>query len=190
MMNIFKIRPDYSRHSLTPADPAFSGDLSKFRLQRMRPNWKNRTFYIHDPLRTKETDFYHVHIGALAFNKRVYESDLSEELERCGEILPATREDTREEFYILNPLACYNCLNRDKSNLRTTPDGKVIVQVYKYFFHLERSGGESIFKIPETYQGEIFVSSGHVAPSDEFFHQYHAGGFTGLNFEKVWSEQQ
>ncbi len=190
MVTIYKIQPDYTGHKLTPTDPNFVADLNKFRLQRMRPTWKKPVFYVHNPVQTQDADFYHVSIGSLAFTKRVYEGPLAEELERCGEVLPALREDTGEEFYILNPMACYNCLNRERSKLRTSRDGKVVIQVYEYWFHLDRIGGESLFKIPETYHSELFASSGRVDPSDEFFHQYHAGGYTGLKFEKVSPAQR
>lgn len=187
-ITIYKIVPDYTVHALTPTDPTFSSDLNKFRLERMRPSWKKPTCYVHDPIRTKDADFYHFRTGTVAFGERVYESELGEILERCGEVLPAVREDTNEEFYILNPLACYNCLNRAKSKLRTTPDGKVVVQVFEYIFHPERIGGESVFKIPETYLTELYAYSGRISSFDEFFQQYHEGGYTGLKFEQIWTE--
>ena len=190
MVTIYRIKSDYTGYALTPVDQSVLLANNGFRLERMRSGWGKPTFFVHDPVQSKDTDFYRIRSGILAFNKRVYESDLGEVIERCGEVLPARREDTGEEFYILNPLACFNCLDREKTKLRTTPDGKVVVQVYEYVFHTERIGGESAFKIPETYLTELFASSGYVAPSDEFFHQYHENGYTGLQFEKVWAENE
>ncbi len=190
MITIYKIKSDYTGHTLTPVDHSVLLVNDSFRLKRMRPGWNKPSFYVHDPVQTRDTDFYHVRTGTFAFKKSAYESDLGEILEHCAEILPAIREDTKEEFYILNPLACYNCLNTEKAKFRTTPDGKVVVQIFDYVFHPERIGGESVFKIPGTYLTELYVSSGIVGPSDEFFHAYHEGGYTGLKFEKVWSENK
>ncbi len=190
MVTIYKIRSDYTGPELTSTDQNFWADRSMFKLQRLRPNWKKPTFYLHNPVQTKETDFYTLYIGVLAFGKRVYESVVGEILERCGEVLPAIREDTHEEFYIHNPLACFNCLNVERTRLRRTPDGKVVAQIYQYVFRPERIGGETVFRIPETHRTELLASTGRVAQSDEFFHQYHEGGYTGLKFEKLWCEDQ
>jgi hypothetical protein len=187
-VTIYKIKSDYTGPELTPTDSNFWADRSMFKLQRLRPDWKKPTFYMHNPVQAKETDFYTVYIGILAFGKRVYEGSLGEILESCGEVLPAVSEDTREEFYIHNPLVCYNCLNHERTKLRTTPDGKVVVQIYEYAFLLERMGGESVFRIPETHRTELLVCNGLVDPASDFFHQYHEGGYTGLKFEKIWTE--
>jgi hypothetical protein len=139
----------------------------------------------------EETDVLRAQSSSSGNNRflyRVYEGRLGEFLESCGEVLPAVIEDTHEEFYIHNPLTCYNCLDREKTKLRTTPDGKVVVQIYEYAFHLERMGGESVFRIPETHRTELLASNGRGDPWEDFFHQYHEGGYTGLRFEKVWAE--
>ena len=187
---IYRIKSDYTGHALAPSDPKFWLDRKMFKLRRLRSDWEPPTFYVHNPVQAKDTDFHNVYIGILAFGKRVSEGPLGEILESCGEVLPAVREDTHEEFYIFNPLVCYNCLDRERTKLRTTPDGKVVAQVYEYAFHLERMRGESVFRIPETHGTELLASSGLVDPSEDFFHQYHEGGYTGLAFEKLWAENK
>jgi hypothetical protein len=190
MVTIYKIGSDYTGPVLTWVDPPFLIWQALFKLERVRPNWKKPTFYLHNPVQAKDTDFYDLTSGTLAFGKRVYEGILGEILERCGELLPAVREDTHDEFYILNPLACFNCLNREKTKFETTPDGTVMTHVHEYSFRPERIGGETVFRIPETHRTDLLASSGRVDQSEEFFHQYHAGGYTGLKFEKLWSESK
>ena len=190
MVTIYKICPDYEGYSLASTDTdAFLSQYSRLRaLQRLRSEWKKLTFYVHDPVWTKEMDFYHLSTGIVAFRQRVYESNLGEQLDRCGDVLPAVREDNGEEFYVLNPLACFNCLNRAMTKLRTTPDGKTVVQIFNYAFHPNRIGGESVFRIPETHLTELYASSGVISPDEEFYHQYQANGFSGLKFNKLWAE--
>jgi hypothetical protein len=188
-VTIYKIKSDYTVHKLMPADPNFVAHCVPFQLKPMLPTWSRPTFYVAEPTRTKEADFYRVHIAALAFKKHVYEGSLLDVLERGGEVLPALRDDTEDEFCIFNPMACYNCLDRKNSKFRTTPDEKVVVQIFNYSFYRERLGACSIFKIPESHGIEVFASSGLVDPSEEFFHQYHANGYVGLKFEKVWEEK-
>lgn len=61
------------------------------------------------------------------------------------------------------------------------------MQIFKYAFHPERIGDVNLFKIPETRTSEIYTLAGRDAPEDEFYAQYHAGGFTGLQFLEIWS---
>jgi len=188
MVAIYKVSSDYTGAVLNPSDPTFRLWEVLLNLERVRSTWRKPSFYVHNPAQAQFTDFYHVGISTLAFGRRIYEGNLGEILERCGEILPAIREDSKEEFYILNPLVCYNCLDREKAKLRTTPDGKTVVQIYEYAFHATRVSGAGVFRIPETYKTELFASSGLFGASDEFYHEYHEGGYTGLKFEKVWSK--
>ena len=71
---------------------------------------------------------------------------------------------------------------------RTTPDGKVSIQIQKHAFHLARIGGTTIFKIPAMAKTEIFAITGRDSPDDEFYSTYHRSNYGGLLFEEVWND--
>lgn len=189
-MKIYRLRPDYTKFSLLPVDRNAFTKPGLFQLLPMRSSWQPLTFYVRDPVRTLKADFLNVNPGALAYTRSVNESLLGEIIERSGEVLRGSIENPKEELFILNTLASYNCLDRDNSKLRTTPDGSVVIEVFKYAFHPERIGSLNLFKIPETRTVAIYALAGRDAPEDEFYAQYQAGGFTGLQFEEVWSSEQ
>ncbi len=168
---------------------AFQKYKDLFALQVMYPTWEPPVLYIRDPARTTRGAFHGFSPGTFAYSNEVNESDLGEIIERSGEILPATFDQTGEKCYIFNCTACYNCLNRSDSLLDTTPDGTVVTQVKKYTFHADRIGDCNLFKVPETKSIEIYAVTGRDEPEDEFYAQYHALGFTGLKFEEVWSDE-
>ncbi len=185
-MKIFRIQPDYDFWTLAPTVQTF---IPKFRLDQLRDDWNPPPFYVLDPIRTKKSDFFDIGSGAVAYNHRVYDSVVGEIIERAGEVLHATLEGTGEEFFIFNCTACYNCLDRSKTEMRLTPDGKMAIQVKKYVFHPKRIGDCSLFKIPETHRVELYALSRPSDYGDEFYNQYHALGLTGLKFEEVWSDE-
>jgi hypothetical protein len=116
-------------------------------------------------------------------------SDLGRIIERAGEVLPATLELTGEELFIFNCTACYNCLDRIDTQMRTTPDGRVAIEIKKHAFHADRIGDSTLFKIPETHRVSLYTLTGRGDVGDEFHTLYQALGFTGLKFEQVWTDE-
>jgi hypothetical protein len=189
-LKIYRLRPDYAKFSLLPVHRNAFAKPGLFQLAPMRSSWEPVTFYVRDPVRTVVADFLNLNPGALAYTRSVNESLLGEIIERSGEVLPGSLESPKAELFILNTLVAYNCLDRANSKLRTTPDGSVVIQVLKYGFYPERIGDLNLFKIPETHTSAIYALAGRDQPEDEFFAQYQAGRFTGLQFEEVWSSEQ
>lgn len=160
-----------------------------FSLEPMRPQWDAPVLYVRDPARTKRGAFFGFHPGTLAYSQDVEETDLGEIIERSGELLNAQLDETNEKIRVFNCTACYNCLDRPNTEMRMTPDGVMAIVVKKYAFHVERIGDCNLFKIPETKRVELYALVGRDEPEDEFYTQYHALGFTGLQFEEVWSDE-
>lgn len=187
-LKIYQVKADPEVYSLLPADREIWRQMNLFQTQRMNHVWPEpMPFYVRDPVRTFEMDFYNIHVGALGFSEKVLRSDLGEIIERSGEILPGELPEEQRRVLLLNTLACYNCLDRDRSKMRLTPDGKVVIQIQSYAFHLDRIGDQNLFKIPESKNTKIYCVHGRDEPEDEFYYQYIKGGFKGLLFEEVWS---
>jgi hypothetical protein len=188
-MTIYKITADHDFWSLLPVQKEQFVKQTLFQLESMRSSWIDLSFYVRDPARTIRGDFFNLSLGCLAYGGRVNESDLGEIIERSGEMLKAKLDGTDEMIYVLNPTACYNCLDRHNTVAEWTPDGTVAVQVKKYAFHVDRIGDCNLFKIPEMKRVGLFAISGRDEPEDEFYAQYHDMGLTGLKFEEVWSDE-
>jgi hypothetical protein len=188
-MKIYRVSADHDFWSLLPVQTDEFVKLRPFQLEIMRATWPSLSFYVRDPARTKRANFFNLSLGCLAYDHLVNDSDLGETIERSGEVLNATLDGIDEKFYVFNPTACYNCLDRKNTLARWTPDGTVPIQVQKYAFHADRVGDCNLFKIPEMKRVGLFALVGRDEPEDEFYAQYHALGFTGLKFEEVWSDE-
>lgn len=186
-VKIYRVTIDLTSWKLLPSDQGFWKNANMFQVTNMRQQWSNPTFYAKDLVRTQRMDFVDVAAGALAYWGKVNDSDLGEIIEKSGEVLPANVESSNDSLYVLNPTACYNCLDRTNTRARWTPDGNVAIQVEKFAFHPDRIGDVNLFKIPEMRRVGLFALAGRDEPEDEFYAQYHALGFTGLKFEEVWS---
>ncbi len=191
-IKIYRVSVDHASWRLLPIDLSFWKRENLFRLADMRSEWGSPTFYVKDPVRDKRMDFAHLSIGGFTYWDKVNQSDLGEMIEKSGEVLTAKVEfkpSPDEKLYVFNCTACYNCFDREKGKARWTPDGRMAIQVEKYAFHPERIGDASLFKIPETHRVAVYTVTGQDDPEDEFYTLYHSLGFTGLEFEEVWSEE-
>lgn len=195
-LTIYRIEPDFAYWRLLPSDPNLYKIGDCFALKEMGPTWPKPSFYIKDPVRQKQGDFVSAVGGGLTFRSSVLHTPVGGILGSSGELLEATLEETGEQLLILNPMVCYNCFDRSKAEFRTTPDGTVFVQIFKYAFHRDRIGLNTLFKIPETFRIDIYTSVEHDGepdedcPADNFYAHYHASGLTGLRFEKIWTSGQ
>jgi hypothetical protein len=139
-MKIFRIHTDDNYWALLPVQREKFVKLKLFQLERMSDVWPELSFYVRDPARTLKGNFYDISSGGLSYDKNVFHSDLEEIFERSGEVLNATLDGSDERFYVFNPTACYNCLDRKNTQARWTPDSTIAIQVQKYAFHVDRIG--------------------------------------------------
>lgn len=186
---IFSVMPDVQYWMLLPVSLDFWQRCKLFQLRNLSIELKEESFYVDDPVRTKRGDFFGLSSGGLVFSSNVFRSGLGRILERAGEILPGKLEATGEAIYIFNCTASYNCLDRASTQMRTTPDGKVAVEIKKYGFHADRVGESTLFKIPETHRVRLYSLTGRGDEGDEFETQYRQMKFTGLQFQEVWNDE-
>ncbi len=190
-LKIYRVSVDPESWRMLPTDESFWKRINLFRLASMRSEWGDPTFYVKNPVIDKRMDFVGLSVGSLVFWDNVYDSDLGEMIESCGEVLSGKAElnpQPDETLHVFNCTACYNCFDRDKGKARWTPDGTMAIQVEKYAFHPDRIGDGNLFKIPETHRVHIYTMTGQEEPESEFYGLYHSLGFTGLKFEEVWSD--
>ena len=76
-----------------------------------------------------------------------------------------------------------NCVNYEKSNYKTFPDGRRILRFKKYCFTKEKLINEDIFKIKDEPLASPFVS-------DNFKKIIESNGFTGFKFKLVWDSEK
>jgi hypothetical protein len=185
---IFRIKPDTDFWELRPTEIVFWRQYNLFRAERLSEKWVAPSMFVSDPVRTKRGDFHGFTSGGFIIGMSVLQSALGDILSRAGELLPASLDRTGEQVFVFNCTAVYNCLDRSKTQMRTTPDGEVAIEIKRYAFHADHVGASSVFKIPETHRVEVYVLSGREEPDDEFIAQYRAHRFIGLNIEEVWRE--
>ena len=191
-MKIYKITPDFDCHSLQPSDSENYLKIKPFGLKAITEIWpESMQFYIRYPLDTKQGDILHLAKGGLAIKKSLLETDIGELLNYAGEILDISIETINDSYVVLNPLQYFNCLDRDNSEFRTTPDGSVVVEIFKYSFFKDRIGFSDFFKIPETHMTSLYTATPtEEDPEDKSFYSlYHELGLIGIKFKEVWSDE-
>jgi hypothetical protein len=191
MVEVFKIKANPRLCSwVLPDDVSFTKQGNLFFEGLPKEVWQPPKFYLQAPNKN-QTDFFIIAAGAFAFNQSVMDHPMMAMFfEMAGEILPIELE-TGEPLYILNTTEVVNALDRDKTLFRKNPHTGVVVTVEKHFFKPDRFTQSPIFKIPETCRAEVLTFAGQfVNPYDEFIENYHASGFAGLEFTKLWSSEQ
>jgi hypothetical protein len=98
--------------------------------------------------------------------------------------------------YAVNARIC-NCFDRQAASYETLSGGPA-ARIQRYAFHKDRMSW-NVFKIPETAAHEIFTYTGSPeglaedsqSPrfDDEFVLGYREDGYTGLDFEVVWTSE-
>ncbi|GAA5120529.1 hypothetical protein JIN84_05710 [Luteolibacter yonseiensis] len=124
--------------------------------------------------------------GALVYAGSVHLSAVGRILEASGEVLPARVERNPEPFHVLNVLATYDCLDMEASKYRMA--GTAVAEISDHVFKPDTIGDLSIFKTQVRQNVAIYTVADRGDPENEFYHQYHNAGLTGLAFEKVWSD--
>lgn len=187
-MKIHKIKIDHKNAQWLISEVSEDLDtleLKTFDCLEKKNDWNiEMNWYVDNP-KKKEGNFYYVTSGALAFDEKVYNSELYTLFEMAGEILPIKLE-TGKQLYVLNVLECVNAFNSKLAEYAYYPDGTK-GRILKYAFHKNRLSESSIFKIPETSKAEILTYEGLKDSDDEFKPLYEKLGFTGLQFEELAS---
>jgi len=113
--------------------------------------WQAPPVFIYKPL-NKEGDLFNFSNNTPIFSPRATEL-LRTHLEMAGELLEIPYKG--KSYWLLNVLECINCIDEVKSEW-VVHNG---VRAYpkRYAFHPRRFGESCIFKIPETYRGEVLV---------------------------------
>ncbi len=96
-MRVYLIRQDHSFHSLLPTDPSFFQKVGLFWPRPKMEAWAEfgevgPEFYVREPGKTKDGDFFDIGLGALACTGSVYESAAGRTFDVAGEVLPARIE--------------------------------------------------------------------------------------------------
>jgi hypothetical protein len=108
-----------------------------------------------------------------------------------GEMLPGVVEDTGEQVFILNLLACVNCFDRKRSIYGPVESGALISQIEKHVLFKERMGGHTLFRM--AYVDGLYCvaerDDNEFTLAEEFYTVYQKMGFTGLVFKEVWDSE-
>jgi hypothetical protein len=186
-MEIFRIRLNSNKfQSFLPADQAvWQTEMFKMDCQPRLDAWKAPGVYISNP-KHQAGNFSHLCSGGIVCDS-VATGELRDVLEMAGELLPFTHQES--PFFLLNVLACVNCLDDEKTKWVTGKTTGAKIRIQEYHFHRERLSESTLFKIPETASGEILCVEGLKDPGDEFKARVEAGNLTGIQFEKIWSDK-
>ncbi|WP_269539369.1 hypothetical protein [Cerasicoccus fimbriatus] len=188
-MEIFRVLPDNDFQCLMPCNSKFADEQGSFVFDgtERRDRWGDYEFYVSTPL-SRRGNFFGMISDKFVFDEHVYESDLLDILERAGEVLPAKLADTGENLYFLNVTYCINALDVENSYIERSPVFKHTPgMIRRHSFYPSRLGDAVPFKLPQTVRTHIYCDTGRMSEDDEFYTQYHNLGFTGLEFESLWT---
>ncbi len=146
--------------------------------------WEPPSVYVYNP-RHKAGDFYSFHGCSLITNPRAT-AVLASFLEMAGELLPLPYNG--QEYSLLNITECINCRDRERTTWLKDETGANVLPV-QYVFHRNRFAESRLFKIPETYGGEILVVDLDQDPDEEFKSAVELAELEGLCFHELWSDQ-
>ena len=141
--------------------------------------------FIYEP-KLKAGDFFNFDSDALIANPRATEA-LRTLFEMAGELLPLPYKG--EVYAILNVTECIDCVDRERTDWRRTPDGRILTSgTEKFAFRPTRFSESPIFKFPEDCFG-VYVVEGLLDPEEEFREIVRREGLKGLEFEEIWSDE-
>lgn len=185
-MTVYKVIEDVNNfRCLLPEDEsAWASAMLTFDCLPKGNAWKAPKMRCPNP-KLKPGHFWSL-MGIGAFILTAHATDkLRTQLEIAGELLELPYKD--DMFYAINVLQCADCLDQEATVFRRTADGKILTSwIDKYVFNSKWIPESSIFKIPETSRGSIYVCEGRIDPEDEFKWIVEHEGLTGLKFQEVW----
>ncbi len=188
-MKIYLIKPDFDFYSLDPKDQEFWSNRNLFSGEAIDSDWPAPVAFQPKNVATgRPGDFMHLSSAAMVFTQAVLESPLGRIIRDAGEVFNVTVDSIDDPCFVLNTLACYNCIDRENLKARTTPDGKIVIQIHEYAFDSGSFGESNLFKVPETQRNCIYCASTEQGEGG-FMEIYKNEGFTGLIFEEIWLDE-
>jgi hypothetical protein len=145
-----------------------------------KSTWNPPSIYIYEPFLVKG-DFYNLDSDYLITNSIATEK-LKGYFELNGEILPLSYDN--EDYFFINIYRCVDSLDRDKTKFRSSglPE--------QYVFDVNRLPYPGLFKIPQTYTGELLLLVNTDAPeSDNFKLTVEKNNLGGLLFHEIWRSE-
>jgi hypothetical protein len=85
---------------------------------------------------------------------------------------------------------CINCIDQERKEWTVGPRMGKRMHSQRYVFHHDRFSESPLFKIPETYRGEVLLVEGLHDPEEEFRYLVEQAGLKGLIFEELWSDEE
>lgn len=143
--------------------------------------WKNQEVARLEPekeLSLSDAPGFYPHLPV--FNEKAI-AILKSYLEETAEILPL--QSSEDNFYAINILKVFDCINYDKSEFKLFKDGKRIMRFKKYSFFINKIEGYHIFKIKDEPLGSPFVT-------DDFRNTVINNELTGFIFRQVWDSEE
>jgi len=151
-MQVFRLKSDVNHYQYFLTEERTLGEQLLTDCSRREDTWVPPKVFIYMPL-LRKGDLFNFSGGSLIFSPSATEK-LRMHLEMAGELLPLPYQG--ETHTLLNVTECINCLDQEKTEWVTAPDGTRLWPG-RYVFHPGRLSESDIFKIPETYRAEVLV---------------------------------
>lgn len=179
-MQVYQFRNDVNHYQYFLAEEVAEEIHLRTDCAEREVSWTSPKVYIYKPFH-KKGDLFHFSDSGPIFGPSATEK-LRMHLEMAGELLPLSYQG--EIYTLLNVTECINCLDQEKTEWVTAPDGTRLWPG-RYVFHPDRFSESDIFKIPETYRAEVLVidrddDEGFVAALKEH-------NIQGYTLELLWS---
>ncbi len=97
-----------------------------------------------------------------------------------AEVLPISIKG--KPFYIINVTTVLNCLNYEKSKYICFPDSNRIMLIEQYVFDRKKISKHNVFRLIDEPRRYVFVTDAFKVACEE-------NGFTGCEFEFLWSAE-
>jgi hypothetical protein len=185
MISVYEIRVDVNHYQyFLPQEESDWLDRLYMDCTLRSANWNPPEVYVLYP-RLKAGDFYNFGSELLITSPRATEI-LRTHLEIAGELLPIFYQG--QQFTLLNVTECINVLDGEKTEWRLDEETGVRIAPKKFVFHRNRFTESTLFKIPETNWGQIYVVEGLLDPEEEFRYVVESHGLEGLLFKEIWND--
>ncbi len=184
-MKVYRLRNDVNRYQyFLPVD---NEDYTKLEgnCTPKAETWSPPPVFVYKPLH-KAGDVYQFGSSVLITSPCATKV-LRTHLEMAGELLPLPHQG--QEYTLLNVTECINCLDQDKTEWVYGETTGARLYPKRYVFHRDRFAESALFKIPETYRGEILVVEGLHGLEEEFRYAVEQAGLKGFRFEELWADE-
>jgi hypothetical protein len=187
-MKIYRVIHDVNTYqTFIPADESvYDTDTLRFEGKSKIESWKDLEVVTLNPLKPK-SNFPYLAAGTIVCDQLALDK-LYKYFVMAGEMLPIVNEG--KIYYALNVLECTNMLNQEETEWEISPDNSAKLWINKFSFHPDRVLESTLFKIPETYRGDVLTYADAIDPEDEFYFEYQKSGLKGLLFERLWSDDE